>query len=231
MTEVILTPMARILSVEDDPDFQRLISLALRNQGYEVHYAFTGPEGHEKALSLNPDIILLDMMLPGLNGPEVIRLLKKSKAAKDIPIIVLTAYPASADFGESDAKSLGVVEYMRKPVQIEELLRSLRRLLSSRKSRPAFAVWKRGAVRILPESKSVWIGGRMAANLAPKRFELLFHLLQREGEVSWEELVEKIWGREGSKNDLEKTVSRLREDLGPDGWRLSTTREGYQLAV
>lgn len=223
--------MHRILSVEDDPDFQHLISIALRNQGYDVHYAFAGPEGHEKALSLNPDLILLDMMLPGMNGPEVIGRLKKNKATKDIPVIVLTAYPADANFRESEAMALGAVEYLRKPVQIEELLKSLRRLLSGRKSKAPFAVWERGAVRIMPESKSVWIGGRMAANLAPKRFEVLFHLLQKEGAAPWEELLRKIWGREGTKNDLEKTVQRLREDLGTEGWRLSTTREGYQLKV
>ena len=60
--------MARILSIEDDPDFQHLIALTLQNQGYEVHYAFTGQEGYEKLLALDPDLILLDMMLPLLNG-------------------------------------------------------------------------------------------------------------------------------------------------------------------
>jgi DNA-binding response OmpR family regulator len=222
--------MPRILSVEDDPDFQHLISIALRNQGYEVHYAFTGPEGHEKALSLNPDLILMDMMLPGLSGLEVVKLLKKSKATKDVPVIVLTAYPADANFFESEVKALGAVEYLRKPVQLDELTRAIKRMLSGRGAKPAYTVWERGSVRIVPETKSVWIGGTLAASLAPKRFEVLFHLLQSEGEVPWEELVRKIWGREGQKNDLEKTVQRLREDLGPEGYRVSTTRAGYQLA-
>ncbi|MFI5344971.1 MAG: response regulator transcription factor [Elusimicrobiota bacterium] len=223
--------MHRILSVEDDPDFQHLISHVLRNQGFEVHYAFTGPEGHEKALSLNPDLILLDMMLPGLNGVEVVRLLKKHKATRDIPIIVLTAYPADANFFESEIKALGAVEYLRKPIQTSELVPRIKRLLASRSTKPPFAVWSRGVFRILPESKSVWVGGKMIANLAPKRFEVLFHLIQREAEVPWPELVENIWGREGTKNDLEKTVQRLRQDLGDEGYRVSTTRAGYQLIV
>lgn len=223
--------MARILSVEDDPDFQHLISLALRNQGFEVHYAFTGPEGHEKALSLNPDLILLDMMLPGLNGHEVIKLLKKNKETKDIPIIVLTAFSAEANVFQSEIMALGVIEFLRKPVQLDALIKAMRRLLGARKAKPPFTVWKRGAIRIVSESKSVWIGGTMVANLAPKRFEVLFHLLQSDGEVAWEDLVQKIWGRDGTKNDLEKTVQRLREDLGPEGYRLSTTRGGYQLTV
>src|SRR4051812_1239611 len=107
--------MPRILSVEDDPDFQYLISRALRNQGYEVHYAFTGKEGCEKALSLNPDLVLLDMLLPVMNGVEVIKELKKSKASRDIPLIIMTAYPADANFFESDVKGLGKgdIEYLR----------------------------------------------------------------------------------------------------------------------
>jgi DNA-binding response OmpR family regulator len=223
--------MPRILSVEDDPDFQHLISYALRNQGFEVHYAFTGSEGHEKALSLNPDLILLDMMLPGLNGAEVVKLLMKNKATRDIPVIVLTAYPAEVSFFESEIKALGVVEYLRKPVQIAELVKVIKRLLSARAPKPPFSVWTRGVFRLVSETKSVWVGGTMVANLAPKRFEVLFHLLQTDGEVPWTELVQKIWGRDGTKNDLEKTVQRLRGDLGREGYRVSTTRNGYKLAV
>ncbi len=223
--------MPRILSIEDDPDLQHLVSYALRNQGFEVHYAFTGPEGHEKALSLNPDLILLDMMLPGLNGVEVVKLLKQKKATRDIPIIVLTAYAADANFMESGMLALGAVEYMRKPLQMPELVKTIKRLLGDSRTKPAFALWKRGAFRIVPESRSVWVDGHMIANLPPKRFEVLFQLIQCDGEMSWQDLVAKIWGREGTKNDLEKTVSRLREDLGPEGHRLSTTRKGYQLIV
>lgn len=223
--------MPRILSVEDDPDFQHLISIALRNQGFEVHYAFTGPEGVEKALSLNPDLILLDMMLPGFSGAEVVRRLAKNEATRDIPVVVLTAYPTDANFFESRIKALGAVDYLRKPVGMEELVKVMRRLLSARKAKPPFAVWKRGSFRIMPESKSVWIGGTLVANLAPKRFEVLFHLLQSEGPVPWEELLRNIWGRDGAKNDLEKAVQRLRSDLGAEGYRVATTREGYRLTV
>ncbi len=223
--------MARILSVEDDPDFQHLLSYALRNQGFEVHYAFTGLEGYEKALSLNPDLILLDMMLPGLSGPEVVKRLMKNKATRDIPIIVLTSHSADTNFFESEIKALGAVEYLRKPIQIKELLKVIRCLLSDRKTGPAFTIWARGSFRIVPETKSVWIGGTIVANLAPKRFEVLFHLLQSEGEVAWEDLVRKVWGRDGTKNDLEKTIQRLREDLGAEGYRLSTSRGGYQLVT
>ncbi len=221
--------MLRILSVEDDPDFQHLISLGLRNQGFDVHYAFTGKEGCEKALSLNPDLLLLDMMLPMMNGVEVMQELKKNKATRDIPVIVMTSYSAEANFFESEVKNLGIVAYLRKPVQMEELVKTIKRVLGGSAESPPFAVWKRGTLRLISDSKSVWIGERLVANLAPKRFEVLYHLMQASGEVPWRELVDKVWGKDGTKNDLEKTVQRLREDLGSESYRLSTTRNGYQL--
>ena len=123
--------MPRILSVEDDPDFQHLVSYALRSQGFEVHSAFTGPEGHQKALALLPDLILMDLMLPGLNGLEVLTLLKQREKTRDIPVIVLTAYSEDAAF-EKDLKALGAFEYLSKPIRFDALIRLVRRILFER---------------------------------------------------------------------------------------------------
>ncbi len=223
--------MARILSIEDDPDLQHLISITFRNEDYDVHYAFTGKEGYERVLSLHPDLILLDMMLPVLSGVEVINLIKQHKKAKEIPIIVLTDYPGDANFVESLIKSLGIVEYLRKPVQMKELLGLVRRILGKHRSRASSNLQlSKGAVRIDPKFRSVWINDKLVATLPPKRFEILFNLVQHKGEVLWKELVEKIWGSEGTKNDLEKAVQRLREDLGAgENYRVKTTPNGYAL--
>ncbi|MFA5139089.1 MAG: response regulator transcription factor [Elusimicrobiota bacterium] len=223
--------MARILCVEDDADIQHLLSLAFQNEGYEAHYAFTGKEGYEKALSLNPDLILLDLMLPVMNGVEVIRLLKQHKKARDIPIIVMTGYPMDPNFVESTIRSLGVLEYIRKPVHLQELMSLTRRILSHHIPRtfPSLKLHK-GAVRIDPKFRTVWIHDKLVATLAPKRFEVLFSLVQAQGEVRCEELLKKIWGLGGTKNDLEKAVQRLREDLGPgESHRIKTTPNGYEL--
>ncbi|MFA6316265.1 MAG: response regulator transcription factor [Elusimicrobiota bacterium] len=223
--------MARILSVEDDPDLQQLVSFALQNEGYEVHYAFTGKEGYEKAIQLNPDLILLDMMLPILSGVEVLKLLMKNKTAREIPVIVLTAYAQDANFVESAIRAMGAVEYLRKPVRIEELVRCIRRTLASRHARtdPNLRLEK-GSVRIDPKYRSVWIDDKMIAILPSKRFELLFALVQHSGEAAWQTLARTIWGREGTKNDVEKAVQRLREDLGPEhGLLVKTTDNGYRL--
>jgi DNA-binding response OmpR family regulator len=118
--------MPRILSVEDDADLQQVIAYALKKQGWEIVYAYDGKDGLEKAKELRPDLILLDMMLPGLNGVEVIEQLKKSAATQSIPIIVMTAYPSDAQFLERTVKALGAVEYLAKPVRIDELIAAIK---------------------------------------------------------------------------------------------------------
>ena len=81
----------------------------------------------------------------------------------------------------------------------------------------------------MPENRSVWIDDRLVANLPRKRFELLYLLMQKKGEIPWEYLMRNLWGKDGSKNDVEKAVQRLRADLGPEAHRIQTTRKGYLL--
>ena len=121
--------MPRILSVEDDVDLQQVIAYALKKKGWEVVYAYDGNDGLEKAKELRPDLILLDMMLPGLNGVEVIEQLKKSAVTQAIPVIVMTAYPSDAQFMADTVKALGAVEYLAKPVHIDELIATIERNL------------------------------------------------------------------------------------------------------
>src|SRR5688572_25569990 len=127
--------MTRILSIEDDPELQHLIGLSLGHEGYEVHYAFTGKEGHEKVLVLNPDLVILGMRLPAMSGLEVIKKLKAHDQARDIPIIVTTAYYDTAAMVENSVRALGAVDYLKKPVRMEELVRAVRRILVDRKMR------------------------------------------------------------------------------------------------
>lgn len=122
--------MPRILSVEDDPDFQHLIATALAGEGFELHYAYDGIRGRDLALALAPDLILLDMMLPGLSGLEVIAALKENEATRRVPIIVLTAFPAADGFFESEVKARGADLYMRKPVHFDTLAKVIRGLLA-----------------------------------------------------------------------------------------------------
>lgn len=120
--------MIRVLSVEDDHDLQRLLALALAEGEFEAHFAFTGPEGYEAAVALEPGIILCDLMLPGYGGQELIRRLKETPRTRDIPIVVVTAYYDAASLVESEIRKLGVIEYVRKPVRCGDLLLLLRRI-------------------------------------------------------------------------------------------------------
>jgi len=120
--------MIRVLSVEDDPDLQRLLALALAGDEFEGHFAFTGPEGFEAAVSLKPDIIVCDLMLPGYGGQELIRRLKGEASTRAIPVVVVTAYYDAATLVEKEIRKLAVIEYVRKPVRCADLVKLLRRI-------------------------------------------------------------------------------------------------------
>ena len=121
--------MAKILSIDDDPGLQDLVAEVLGREGHEVHWAFNGEEGYEKAQTFHPDLIILDMMLPTLNGMEVLRLLKAHKDLRDIPVVVVTAFSGEAAFKESAVRDLGAREYLQKPVPIDVLTTTVASLL------------------------------------------------------------------------------------------------------
>ena len=119
----------RILSVEDDVDLQQVFSYVFTKKKWDVTYAYDGKDGLEKAKELRPELILLDMMLPGLNGIEVIEGLKADERTRGIPVIVMTAYPSDESFLRSAVIAMGAVEYLAKPVRIDELVKTIERLL------------------------------------------------------------------------------------------------------
>lgn len=222
--------MARILSIEDDADLQHLIGLTLHNNGFEVQYAFNGKEGYEKILSMHPDLILLDLMLPGMNGVEILKAVKANKEVRDLPVIVITAYGDDVSMLEHSVKALGAVEYLRKPLEMAKLVSHIRRALAAapRTEAPPEEI-RRGVVKADPRFKTVFINDRLIATLAPRRFQLLRVLLEADGELSKEAICAKLGGA-GTVFALEKAIQRLREDLGPtESKRIQTTETGYRL--
>lgn len=121
--------MPRILSIDDDVDLQQVVAYVFGKRSWDVKYAYDGKDGLAKALDLKPDMILLDMMLPGLNGLEVIKALKENEATRSIPVIVMTAYPGDEHFLRGSILAMGAVEYLAKPVQIDALVETVERLL------------------------------------------------------------------------------------------------------
>jgi two-component system phosphate regulon response regulator PhoB len=222
--------VAKILIVEDDEDLQKMLSIALNQEKYELHYAFNGKEGYEKILSIQPDVVLLDLMLPMLNGVEIIKLVTTNTLVRDIPIIVMTAFGDRADMLESSIKAQGVREYLRKPFEIGTMKSTIKRMLTQypRKAAAPSQVAK-GVVRLDTQFRTLWVNDKMVATLSPVKAEVLRALIESKGALKREALRKAVWGSEGSDAALEKTIQRLREDLGEHAKRLQTTAEGYEL--
>ncbi len=225
--------MARLLIIEDNGEFQQLLSLTFFREGYEVYYAFNGKEGYDKLLAVRPDLVLLDLMMPVLNGVEVIKLVNANTAVRDTPILVMTAHGDKADLLESSILAQGAVEYVRKPFELAHLKAVVRRLLAQSPRRAAASAEAvKGSLRLDLKLRTLWIDDRNAGSLPPTRAEVLRVLLEANGPVAREKLLREVWGDEGSVAALEKTIQRLREDLGPEeSRRLQTTEDGYELVA
>ncbi|MFI5361056.1 MAG: response regulator [Elusimicrobiota bacterium] len=113
--------MATILSIDDDPVLQDLVGQVLGGHGHDVHWAFNGEEGFEKAQILRPQLIILDMILPTLSGVEVLKLFKAHETLKAVPVIVVTGYVGEPPFTAAAVKALGAREFVPKPVQFDAL--------------------------------------------------------------------------------------------------------------
>lgn len=223
--------MAKLLIVEDNADLQQLLSGIFNREGYEVHYAFNGKEGYDRILSIQPDVVLLDLMLPVLNGVEVIRRVITNTAVRDIPIVVMTAHGDRPEMLETTLRDQGVREYVRKPFELAHIKSVVRRMLTQypRKVLPSSQIAK-GQVRLDAKLRTLWIEDRLAATLTPTPVEVLRLLLEAPGPVSRDKLLREVWGGQASVSALEKTIQRLRETLGPvESRRLQTTDEGYEL--
>lgn len=222
--------MAKLLIIEDDGDLQQVLSVVFNREGYEMHYAFNGKEGYEKMLSVQPDVVLLDLMLPVLNGVEVLKLVTTNTSIKDIPIIVMTAHGDKAEMLEHSIKAQGVRAYLKKPFELGDIRSLVRRMLTQYPRNPVTAAEvAKGEVRLDVKFRTVWVKDHMVATLSPMKASVLQVLLEAKGAVKREKLLQAVWGDKSSVPAMEKTIQRLREDLGAEGRRLQTTAEGYEI--
>lgn len=222
--------MAKLLIIEDDGELQQVLSVVFNNEGYEMHYAFNGKEGYDKMISAQPDVVLLDLMMPVLNGVEVIKLAATNTSLKDIPIIVMTGHGDKVDMLEHSIKAQGVRAYLKKPFELKEIRSLVRRMLTQYPRNPVTASQvAKGEVRLDVKFRTVWVNDRMVATLSPMKAKVLELLLGAKGPVKREKLLQAVWGDTSSVPALEKTIQRLREDLGAEGRRLQTTAEGYEI--
>lgn len=203
--------MPRILIVEDEEKIARFLELELQHEGYETVKTGDGRTGLELALEQNFDLMLVDIMLPGLNGLEVLRRLRKTS---DLPVIVLTARDAVMD--KVSGLDLGADDYMTKPFAIEELLARIRlRLRKNVQQTETLQVLTCGQLTLCPASRTVQYGEE-PIELTNREFMLLQTLLEHRNIVmSREMLLEHAWGYQfaGETNVVDVYIRYLRQKL------------------
>ncbi|MDO5441193.1 MAG: winged helix-turn-helix domain-containing protein [Bacillota bacterium] len=207
----------KILIIEDEAPISNIIKFNLRKEGYEVDTAFDGGEGLKKALTGNVDLILLDIMLPVMDGFEVC---KQVREKSNVPILMLTAKEEEVD--KVLGLELGADDYITKPFGMRELIArikaNIRRTSLQAGEEETVEVKEFGNIVLDLNRYEIKKNGE-ALNLTLREFELLKYLAEREGKVfSREQLLEEVWGYEyyGDIRTVDVTVRRLREKLEDD---------------
>lgn len=224
--------MARILIVEDDAELQQLLNHSLYRQGYEVHHAFNGKEGYDKMLSLRPDLVVLDLMLPYIPGTDLLRMMQENVMLRDIPVIVMTAYGDKSDMLERSIRAQGAREYIRKPFRPTDIISLIKRTLAQYPKEKAAAPrqYAKGVLRLDPGYRTLFVQDKLIGTLTPKEAQVLQLLLDSKGAVPRARILQEVWGADANDNILYKTIQRIREQLGPkEARRLQTHTDAYEL--
>lgn len=206
--------MAQILVIEDEQDLQKILDYNLRKAGHNVVQALRGQDGLKQAQQAHPDLILLDLMLPDLQGTEICKILKASPETQNIPIIMLTAKGEEID--RVLGFELGVEDYVVKPFSVRELILRIQAILRRKEPPTDQAIINFGCLRIDPEAHRAWVDDE-EARLTFTEFRLLLTLYERRNRVQTRiTLLEDVWGMnaESETRTVDTHVKRLREKLG-----------------
>jgi two-component system KDP operon response regulator KdpE len=203
----------RILVVEDDATLQALMSIYLSGRGYEVVTACDGAEALAQVADARPDLVLLDVMMPGMDGWETIVELRRKST---VPVIFLTALGNEEEVVRG--LELGAEDYLRKPVGMKELATRIATVLRRARGERAPGAYVNGPLYIDLLAHRVELNGE-AVHLTPTEFRLLSYLMANEGRpVSHRELLREVWGPEYADDtaSLQVYVRYLREKIEPD---------------
>ena len=223
---------ARVLVVEDERDIAALVAYHLTREGYRVSTAGTGDEGLHTASTERPDIIVLDLMLPGLSGYEVLQELRRRPGLEDVPVIFLTARREEAD--RIRGLELGADDYITKPFSPHELVLRVGSILR-RVRAPAVAgagrLLRAGPVEVDTDAKRVVVNGAEII-LTPTEYRLLAALMERRGRVQTrKQLLQAAWDVhvDIETRTVDMHIQRLRNKLGVAGDLVETARGfGYR---
>lgn len=222
--------MFKVYCVEDDENIRQLIVYALENAGFEAVGFEDGNMFLAKVEKHKPDLILLDIMLPGENGLQILQKLKSNLALKEIPIIMLTA--KTSEFDRVKGLDMGADDYISKPFGVMELISRVKAVLRRSSTLEASNTLSFSGILIDYEKRSVIIDEESIV-LTYKEFELLYYLMQnREIVLKREMLMNQVWGFdfEGETRTVDVHIATLRQKLGEKGKLIQTLRNvGYKL--
>ena len=225
-------PKEAVLVVEDEKNILELVKFNLEQEGYRVLTASRGDTGLERARKEKPSLIVLDLMLPEVDGIEICKILKRNDQTASIPIIMLTAKGKEAD--KIVGLELGADDYITKPFSPRELVARVKVVLRRIHEKPVEKSFKVGALELDHGKRLVSIKGK-PAELTSKEYDLLHALLEAEGRVLTREfLLNQVWGYDESINIETRTVDmhvgQLRKKLKSEAERLVTVKNvGYRL--
>jgi two-component system phosphate regulon response regulator PhoB len=219
-----------ILVVEDEEDIVDLIEYHLKESGFSVITALDGPTGLERARKKRPNLIILDLMLPGMGGKDICRSLKSNPLTQSIPILMLTAKAEEAD--RLIGFELGADDYVTKPFSPKELVLRVKAILRRKEvDHEGEKVIEIGDLLIDIDRHEVSIQ-KSPVHLTSTEFKLLVELASKKGRVQTREhLLDRVWGYtyEGYARTVDTHIRRLREKLGPSGDSIETIRGvGYR---
>lgn len=222
------TPLVYI--VEDDNNISEIESFALKNSGYITEVFETGKIFFKHLQNKKPDIVLLDIMLPDMDGLEILKKMKNTPDYKKIPVIMVTAKTTEID--KVKGLDLGADDYISKPFGIMELISRVKALLRRTLNLEEEKVLSYESVVMDVEKRAVYVNND-AVELTYKEFELLKLLLQNSGIVLRREVImDRVWGTEyeGESRTLDMHIKTLRQKLGDGGAIIKTIRNvGYEI--
>ncbi len=220
--------MSLIYVVEDDKNIQEIESIALKNSGYQVEVFSTAADFFKAVREKLPDLVLLDIMLPDMDGLQILEKLRLDATAKRLPIIMVTAKTSEID--KVRGLDMGADDYLTKPFGIMELISRVKALLRRTGASQSEKIFTIGGVCLDEEKHKVTAFGK-SCELTYKEYELLKLLMINAGIVtSREEILEKVWGTdfEGESRTLDMHIKTLRQKLQEAGGMIRTVRNvGY----
>src|SRR4026209_2141139 len=225
----------KILVVEDEPDIRKLVNYNLAQERFRVIEAEDGEQGLKMVQREKPDLVILDLMLPGLSGMELCKILRERHETEKLPILMLTAKAGEAD--RVVGLEMGANDYLSKPFSPRELVarvRAIRRRADGAASQDTLPAYDRGELKIDFSTYEVFVRGKIV-KLTLKEFELLRFLVQNPSRVlSRDQLLDRVWGGETyvTPRTVDVHVRRLRKAIEKDDskpvWILTLRGVGYK---